>query len=98
MIDVKKEILNSTLHVLMGGILCYAFIPRAELWILVCAMAGVGAVREWIQILRGHKQIWWIKYLDAGGFVVGAVIYYLTRHIWLHFDKLKFAIGSDCAI
>lgn len=66
-------------HVLLGGVLCYAFIPTAELWILVVFAAACGAVREHIQSLRDHPQIWWHQYTDTVGFVVGALIYWYLR-------------------
>lgn len=82
-----KEVLNTTLHIVLGGVLCYGFFPTAEAWVLILFTGGVGAMREHVQKLRGHSQVWWIKYLDAGGFSVGAVLFVLLRE-FTSIDKL----------
>lgn len=75
---LKKEIINNIGHIIAGGILCYLFIPKAELWVLLLFSSGVGAVREHIQILRHkHEQGYYQKYTDTLGWTLGSFLYFL---------------------
>lgn len=83
---VLREVINTTLHIMLGFILCYAFLPKAESWVLILVVGGLGAVREHIQLLRGHKQEDWLKYWDTAGFIIGVLLFILARHLGLDAD------------
>ena len=73
---------NDILHVIAGVLLCYLFIPKAELWVLVFFTTGLSALREHIQGLRDHKQQIYRKYSDALGWTAGSIIYYILREYY----------------
>ena len=73
---------NDILHVIAGVLLCYLFIPKAELWVLVCFTTGLSALREHIQGLRNHKQHFYRKFTDTLGWTAGSIIYYILREYY----------------
>ena len=76
-------------HIIGGGSLCYLFIPKAELWVLILFSSGFGAVREHIQKLRHHDNKGKIvKYTDTLGWCLGSIVYYLLdQNKYLDADK-----------
>ena len=73
---------NDILDVIAGVLLCYLFIPKAELWVLVLFTTGLSALREHIQGLRNHKQHFYHKFTDTLGWTAGSIIYYILREYY----------------
>ena len=73
---------NDILHVIAGVLLCYLFIPKAELWVLIFFTTGISALREHIQGLRNHKQVFYRKFTDTLGWTAGSIIYYILREYY----------------
>ena len=80
------EIRDTSCHIILGGISCFAFFPTAEWWMLILFTGGCGAIREHVQILRKHKQGRWFKYRDVAEFIVGAVLFMVARYFGLSAD------------
>lgn len=82
----KDEAINTLGHFAGGYILCYAFVPREALWVLLTFTFLAGALRELWQFYRGSRRMYprkfWIKVMDTAGWVVGALIYYFIRLQW----------------
>jgi len=66
-------------HLICSVAICYLMIPTASLWILMLFSSTVGALREHIQILRGHQQKSWEQYVDTLHWSIGSLIYYYIR-------------------
>ena len=73
---------NDILHLIAGVLVCYIFIPKAELWVLVFFTTGLSALREHIQGLRNHKQDFYRKFTDTLGWTAGSIIYYILREYY----------------
>ena len=82
-------LINNLGHIVAGFVLCYLFIPKAELWVLISFTAGFAAVREYIQFLRKHSNGGkYGKYTDALGWIIGAIIYYfIAKKGYIDADK-----------
>ena len=73
---------NDILHVIAGALLCYLFIPKAELWVLIFFTTGLAGLREHIQGLRNHKQLFFSRFTDTLGWTVVSIIYYILREYY----------------
>ena len=85
-------VVDSIGHVLLGGVICYALIPTADLWILIMFAGGFGAVREHLQAFpsRNHPQEnQFDQFIDTFELVVGAIIFwYLREYAGLDADNI----------
>ena len=86
--NLLNHIIDFGGHVFFSIVFCYLMIPTASLWILVLFSSTVGALREYIQILRGHPQEHWEQYADTLHWTIGSFIYYyLRKKGFLNADK-----------
>ena len=74
-----RELLNDILHIGLGFALAYLFVPTAKWWIISLFVLAFAAVREHIQLLRGHKQRGFHLYTDCIGFLIGALLFVAVR-------------------
>lgn len=79
-----KEILNDLLHIVAGFFLAWIFIPSAAPWIILLFVLAFAAVREHIQVLRGHVQKNFHIFTDPLGFLLGAMLFVLFRRYLPH--------------
>jgi len=84
-----REVLNSTLHILVGAILAHTFLAYLPLGFILYILFLLGIGREYWQYMRGKDQPWWIHLIDASGFVLGGLIWYLIiTHFGINIDLL----------
>ncbi len=81
-IRLKREIWNSFLHILIGGVITYVIIPTYSLEVITWTMLGVGGLRELLQFLRKKKQPLYIHFIDALGFILGGWLWYGARNFF----------------
>ena len=81
-IRLKREIWNSLLHILIGGVFVYAIVPTYDLIVLLAVACIIGLARELLQYLRKKKQPLLIHIIDVAGFIFGGLTWYWIREIF----------------
>ena len=84
-----REIINTSLHIIVGGIIAHTFLPYLPIiWIIIILLL-LGAGREYWQHIRGKIQPLYIHIIDAIGFPIGGLIWWLiTMHFGINVDVL----------
>jgi hypothetical protein len=80
-ITIGSEILNTSLHILGGGLISYAMVPLSPWWIILLVPGAFGGIREYLQYERNKEQPWWIIVVDILGWIVGGAIYIGCRSL-----------------
>lgn len=84
-----REVLNSTLHILVGAIISHTFLAYLSISYILIILLLLGIGREYWQYKRGKIQPLWIQCIDAAGFVLGGLIWYLlVSHFGINVDLL----------
>ena len=78
-IKTGREIVNSILHIIIGGVIAYVILPTSTFIISMSVAGGVAIIREVLQRLRGKKQPMYIHIIDVAGFIFGAAIWVYVR-------------------
>ncbi len=81
-IRLKREIWNTFLHILIGGVIAYVIVPTYEREVIYGTMIIVAGLRELLQYLRKKKQPLSIHIIDVLGFVAGGELWYQMREIF----------------
>ena len=81
-IRLKRELWNSLLHIIMGGILAYVFLPTYSLITILIFLIIIGLIREYMQVVRKKFQPLYIHFLDMLGFAFGGLLWFLTNIIF----------------
>lgn len=82
-ITFKRELLNTTLHIIGGAVFAYILVPVYSVWIIVLSNIVLGGLREFLQLKRAKLQPWWITILDISGWVIGGLIWYFVRNYFV---------------
>ena len=78
-IRFKREIWNTILHIVLGIVLAYVFIPQSQLLTIILFTTICGIFREALQYIRKKIQPLYIQIIDVFGFTVGGLLWFLIR-------------------
>jgi len=81
-IRLKRELWNSFLHIVVGGILVYVIVPTYDLMVILIVAFTIGLARELLQFFRKKKQPLIIHIIDIAGFMFGGLLWYGIREIF----------------
>lgn len=72
-----REVLNNTLHIIVGAVLAHTFLAYLPIWAILFILLLLGAGREYWQHARGKIQPWWIHTIDTLTLMLGGLIWYI---------------------
>ena len=81
-IRLKRELWNGLLHIIIGGVLAYVFLPTYSLITILIFLIIIGLAREYMQVVRRKFQPLYIHFLDVIGFVLGGLLWFLIKIIF----------------
>ena len=76
----KREVLNSTLHIIAGALLSFILVPVYSIWIVSITNFVFGSLREYLQFERDKIQPFYIIVIDVMGWVVGGLLWFFIRN------------------